>query len=95
MSKAKKKVTRTTKNRIELTGKDLLRLIRSVGAPLNAEVFVLVPGGGDYAFRDLPIDEHAPLVIQWTSTEEEDYIEEDLVLQVSECSKIAHAKERR
>lgn len=68
------KTTRVeTRKRIELTDEDIRALVRATSGsiiPVAAEVFVEVPGGGDWSNTSLEIRD-APVVIAWTEITEE------------------------
>lgn len=75
-----KTTTRTSIRRthtIILTGDTLIALLRgkphevvSAIPPLDAEVTVMVPGGGDWSNATLDIDGDTPIQITWTDVEE-------------------------
>lgn len=61
-------VTSTTTT-ITYGAKELRNLL---GIPERAEVFVDVPGGGDWSNMQLDICADTPLVFRWTDTKEEE-----------------------
>lgn len=56
-----------SKASIELTGEQLLRILKDIGytIPDYATVTVHVPGGGDWSNTDLDIEEQTPIKIAW------------------------------
>ena len=67
------KRTITTNISVPLSGADIIKLLRGEGptfpdVPDNATVQFAVPSGGDYSGMDLPIDEHEPVTVKWTTT---------------------------
>ena len=69
MSKSRSSTTTTVETTIELSNKDLARLLKgyieSWGFSIEniQRVFIRVPGGGDWSNTDLDIDLQCPLVI--------------------------------
>ncbi len=65
----------TRQHTVRLSDDDLVELLRqelkAQGVKFlpegKIEVFVSVPGGGDYSSTDLEIDEGTPLTIRWMS----------------------------
>lgn len=75
MLENKSTVVRTTENhQIKLTSDDIRDLIRSKygedKVPDHAEIFVTVPGGGDWSGLGLGIDDDSPVTIRWTEIHE-------------------------
>jgi hypothetical protein len=66
------RTTTTSKHRLELTRKEIIEALQNDNycVPNNAEVFVEVPGGGDYSNTTLDLDSDVPLIITWTETSE-------------------------
>ena len=57
---------------LKLTGDQILEAIQEkYGVPLNANIFLHVPGGGDYSNIDLDIDHETPIQIEWVEEVEE------------------------
>lgn len=52
-----------TTHRVEVDAEDIRKL---VGAPETAEVYVSVPGGGDWSNMDLTIDKKHTITVEWT-----------------------------
>lgn len=69
MTKIKTKVTTvTSKDHIlEVTELLLLEVLREKGyeIPPNAEVYVQVPGGGDWSNTSLDVDKECPVFVRW------------------------------
>lgn len=69
------KTTRVeTRKRIELTEDSLRKLIKSAtgeALPVGADIFVEVPGGGDWSNTSLYISKETPVIIAWTEVVEE------------------------
>lgn len=69
MSKSRTSTTTTVETTIELSNRDLARLltgyIESWGFSIEhiQRVFVKIPGGGDWSNTDLDIDLQCPLII--------------------------------
>lgn len=65
--------TKTTKTTyIDLTREQVADALRLAGfnLPDNADIFVRVPGGGDWSNTDLMIDDEITLQVTYTTTEE-------------------------
>jgi len=62
-------VETTTKHRLELTNVEIIEALRKDDycIPKDANVFVRVPGGGDWSNTDLDLTDQ-PLVITWQET---------------------------
>lgn len=71
--------TETTKvHEITLTGRGLINFINGetlrdacrnvIYIPTDAEVLFSVPGGGDWGFCDITIDDECPVTIRWKTT---------------------------
>jgi hypothetical protein len=61
-------VTQTaTTSTLEVTGKLLVELLIAAGhyVPPNAEVYVCVPGGGDWSNTSLDVDTEHPIKVRW------------------------------
>lgn len=58
---------------LELTGKLLVELLINYGhhVPPNAEVYVCVPGGGDWSNTSLDVDAECPVKVRWKTSEVE------------------------
>lgn len=52
-----------TTHRVELDSEDIRKL---VDAPAHAEVYVSIPGGGDWSNMDLTIDKDTTITVEWT-----------------------------
>ena len=69
----KTKRTRITENfNLEINGKELRSMINQKLSAINADripndarLFVMVPGGGDWSYEALDLDNH-PIQIEWT-----------------------------
>lgn len=65
------KTVKTIKQRVELTGNDILKLMASTiklptGAVLkSATVKIEIPSGGDYSNMDLEIDSKTPVIAEY------------------------------
>jgi hypothetical protein len=70
--KIKMETTTTRTFRASLGRDALVRALRSVGivVPKNGQIFVAVPGGGDWSNTSLHIGLDVPLEVQWSHTEE-------------------------
>lgn len=68
------KTTRVeTRKRIELTDLDLRSLIKTATGndlPARAEIFIEVPGGGDWSNTSLGVNKETPVIIAWTEVVE-------------------------
>ena len=69
-------VRETTKTQtVELAGHEILDMLRrhGIGIPegVPVEVFVCVPGGGDYSNTSLDVDEDCPVTVRWKTQETE------------------------
>lgn len=68
-----KRTTEVTEDNIlTLTGSELLGVVNHMltaqgkpQVPPDAEVYVTIPGGGDYSNMDLDIDKDMPVKIRW------------------------------
>lgn len=60
----------TTKRILKMDRGDLIQTLINIGydVPRNAEVFIHVPGGGDWSNMNLDVDSDSPLTITWTET---------------------------
>lgn len=56
----------TTTTTATITAADLRA---AFGIPEGADIWVQVPGGGDWSHEALPIDEH-PVRVQWTTVDD-------------------------
>lgn len=58
--------------RLEVPAKALIEALQAVGlaVPTDAEVYVQVPGGGDWSNTSLDIDDACPVVLTWQTKEE-------------------------
>jgi len=74
MRKTLDQVVKTIRHhRVELAREDLLRLLAGDGVTVDraAQIFVQVPGGGDWSGTDLEVSDGRPVVITWTTEETE------------------------
>lgn len=68
--------TRTVevKKSVEISGQQLVDMLREEGIEIpegtSVQVFVNVPGGGDYSNCLLDIDEECPITATWTERSE-------------------------
>lgn len=62
-------VETTIKHRLELTSVEIIEALRKddYNIPMHADVFVTVPGGGDWSNTDLDLIDQ-PLVLTWQET---------------------------
>jgi predicted ATP-dependent serine protease len=62
-------VSTTTRHRLEITRADILAYLASAKItnlpPRNADIFVQVPGGGDWSNTSLDISDENPVVVSW------------------------------
>lgn len=66
----KVKTSVVTDHTVELTNADIVELIEKrldLTIENRAQVFVRVPGGGDWSNTALEIDEECPIVVTWES----------------------------
>lgn len=66
--KTTKEVETKTECRMELNKEDILEAVLCrFGAkiPSNAQVYVQVPGGGDWSYTNLEINSDTPIVVTW------------------------------
>lgn len=72
--KTNKKVKTTETTHITLDRQDIIELLEKEGIdiPIGADIFITVPGGGDYSNQKLGVDFDTPLEIKFTceSTEQ-------------------------
>jgi hypothetical protein len=64
---AKVVTTRVTK-RLELTGEDIRGLLEAAAdlqIPSTADIYIQIPGGGDWSNTSLDVDKKNPIVITW------------------------------
>ena len=75
MKRSPKKTTvveTTTKHRLELTSVEIIEALRKDDycIPKDADVFVTVPGGGDWSNTNLDLED-VPLVLTWSERKTE------------------------
>lgn len=58
-------VTAVTAKRIELTRDHIRRLIPNVHIPVNAAIYMEVPGGGEWSIELVHVNSDCPLIITW------------------------------
>lgn len=71
----KTQITQKTTRRIELTNADLVYMVckqLDLNIPELADVYVKVPGGGDWSNTSLEIDSDCPIIITWTTVQEDE-----------------------
>jgi hypothetical protein len=59
---------------LDLSREMLLKVLREsgyAGLPDDAQVFVEVPGGGDWSNTDLSIEQRTPIRVRWIEVSEE------------------------
>lgn len=63
--KVTSKTERVTQWRMQLTGRDIVRLLKKQGYhfPKDTQVMVTVPRGGDYSGQTLEIDKEMPITV--------------------------------
>ena len=75
-------VTQTThRHELRLSRNDLVALLRDAGMwafPDDANVYVQVPGGGDWSNTALDIDDEHPIVVRWKEETTQRIGDEDL-----------------
>lgn len=54
----------TTSHRVELNREDIIKAV-GVEVPDYAEIYVSVPGGGNWSNTSLEIDDKTPVVVSW------------------------------
>ena len=61
-------VQTTKKIRFELKREDIIELLLKSGEklPLDAEVTIMIPSGGDWSNTRLEIDDESPIEVTWT-----------------------------
>lgn len=65
-----KQQTRVTRDyRLELSGEQLRAMLPD-DIPVNAEIYIQIPGGGDWSNTSLDITIENPVVITWKTVEE-------------------------
>lgn len=72
MQQINKTVVKTSKTTVVITRNDLLKLLRDnfIHAPDDADIFVKIPGGGDWSGQNLDIDSTIPIHVEYTEVEE-------------------------
>lgn len=55
--------TTITTNRLELGRKELLKLLPEI--PATADIYISIPGGGDWSNMDLDVTTEHPIVVTW------------------------------
>lgn len=62
----------TRRTHMEFERHDLLKALRALGyqIPDDADMFVQVPGGGDWSNTNLDIERDTNLHVRWTTVEE-------------------------
>jgi hypothetical protein len=65
-----KVVTTTVKKTVTLDRKAIQRLLAQVmsGVPVDANIYIDIPGGGDWSNTSLDISSDNPVTIEWTET---------------------------
>lgn len=60
-------VTRVEKHKVELSRSEMFELLTKAGyeIPNSAEIFICIPGGGDWSNTSLDIDDDHPVTITW------------------------------
>jgi hypothetical protein len=73
MSKLEMKKTETIEHSVKLGANDLFDMLRRSGVPvpdsataLDLQVYVRIPGGGDWSNTDLNISANNPVCVKWT-----------------------------
>lgn len=69
-----KKTTRSeTLHKIELSGEDIIQLLRDTGYVFgrNPKVVIRVPTGGDYSGEDVAVNDECPVQVYWREMVEE------------------------
>ena len=63
--------TTVTQTEFKITRDQLLHLLREndVRVPCTADVYIVVPGGGDWSYERLDINSDHPIIIRWETTE--------------------------
>jgi len=67
----KKTATTVTTNVAEINRMQLILMLRSQGHPVpdDADIYVRIPGGGDWSNTNLDIDADSNLFVTWKTTE--------------------------
>lgn len=69
MQQTRSSVTKLTRE-IKLSRQDLIALLHHEDIPINADIFITVPGGGDWSGMDVDISEKTPVIVRWVTTTE-------------------------
>jgi hypothetical protein len=66
-------VTTRTDYQVDIDRERLIELLKREGVeiPKGADIYVQVPGGGDWSNMSLEIDKETPVVVKWTVVSED------------------------
>lgn len=71
-TKTKTTVTVRTEVRMEINRPFLIEMLEAQGhkIPAGADIYVQVPGGGDWSNTSLEVDHENPIIVTWTEIDE-------------------------